>query len=645
MPEISALRPGDPAEVGGHRLTGRLGDDVFVAQTRTGERVVVKLLHPDVDRERFHQVIAPLQGFSAFYTARVLTTGAHGDRLFVVSEYIDGPTLAESGGLVTGVGLHRLAVGTMTALVAIHQAGLVHGDLRPGNVVLGPDGPRVINFGVARAVTSTETGATRRVELPAYTAPERLSGGPPTASADVFSWAATMAAAASGRSPFDGGTMAGTVNRIVNGEPELPDLGELHDLITACLAKDPARRPPAGDALLRLVGEPSVLTSQVSAATPPSQQDRMTRPVGRGRGVLTAGAAFLAGALIAGTGVHFLVPGGPGRAVADGRKAPATPTPQPSVITAQPQVTPGSTTAPLEKVEGKAASDLKLDRAQATLHEHPKDPLRLQAYLEVPSPFGSYVRDRAGAFKQVGTGEEPQVSPDGTWVVLNPWLKFRDSDTDHVRFLRPDTGEQFTVATVKKPLTTMTPVWSRDGSKVVLSVHEDKKIRRITGFVVIDVRTRTATHVRTEYTDDAALAFTFTPDGTIARGYYDGKVTGMEYYNLSGQVTKTFHWVGKPRSRDWFSPSGGQFVTVCPDGENYCVWDAKTGNRRATVPADESGQLLGWFNENHLLVQDPVKGKKDADQIKVIDFVGATRRVLADVHPLKASLQFARPAR
>ncbi|RBQ19788.1 hypothetical protein DP939_13845 [Spongiactinospora rosea] len=645
MPEISALRPGDPAEVGGHRLTGRLGDDVFAAQARTGERVVVKLLLPDVDRERFHRAIAPLQGFSAFYTARVLATGVHGDRLFVVSEYIDGPTLAESGGLVTGVGLHRLAVGTMTALVAIHQAGLVHGDLRPGNVVLGPDGPRVINFGVARAVTSTETGATRRVELPAYTAPERLSGGPPSAAADVFSWAATMAAAASGRSPFDGGTMAGTVNRIVNDEPELPDLGELHGLITACLAKDPARRPAAGDALLRLVGEPSVLTSQVSVATPPSRQDGTTRPVGRGRGVLTAGAAFLAGALIAGTGVYFLVPGERGQAVADGETT-STATPQPPVITARPPVTPGSTAAPLEKVEGKAASDLKLDRAQATLHEHPNDPLRLQAYLEVSSPFGSYVRDRSGAFKQVGTGEEPQVSPDGTWVVLNPWLKFRDSDTDQVRFLRPDTGEQFTVSTVKKPLKTMFPVWSRDGSKVLLSIHDDHEPQRITGFVLIDVRTRTATQVEAEYTDDAALAFTFTPDGTVARGYHDGKAVGMEYYNLSGQVTKSFHWVGKPRSRDWFSPSGERFVTVCPDEKNYCVWDTKTGDRRATVRTGPDGQqLLGWFNENHLLVQDPVKGKKNADQVKVIDFVGATKRVLADVHPLKAALQFARVAR
>ncbi|MDF5755354.1 serine/threonine-protein kinase [Spongiactinospora sp. TRM90649] len=643
MPEIDALRPGDPAEMGGYRLTGRLGDNAYAARTRSGEAVVIKLLHPDVDRERFREVIQPLQGFSAFYTARVLATGVHEDRLYVVSEYIDGQTLAHTGGGIVGVGLHRLAVGTMTALVAIHQAGMVHGDLRPGNVVLGPDGPRVINFGVARAMAASASGITRKVEPPAYTAPERLDGAAPSPAADVFSWAATMAFAAAGRSPFDGGSMAGTVNRVVNAEPELPDLGELHRLIAACLAKDPEGRPSASDALLRLVGDPNVLTSQVGVT--PAPASRETAPARRSRGLLTATAAFVAGALVAGAGVYFLVPDrAAGNVAATGTQG--RPTPDPAVVTAAPDITPSTTVAPWAAVEKKAANDVELTGAKVTLHEHPRDPVRLQAYLETTGKFGAYARDRTGAFKQVASGEEPVLSPDGAWVALNPWLKFQNSDTDLVKFVRPETGEQFTVSTVKKPMTTVYPVWSRDGGRLLLSVLNGKEPEANVGFVVVDVRTRKATYVETEYTNDAALAFTFTPDGTVARGYWDGKRNGLEYYNLSGQVIRTLHWVGKPRSRDWFSPSGAQFVTVCPDEEHYCVWDTKTGDRRATVDAGEESQLLGWFNENHLLVQDPVKGKaKKAQQVKVIDFLGVTKRVLADVVPLKAAMQFGPAAR
>uniref|UniRef100_UPI0013B3C386 serine/threonine-protein kinase n=1 Tax=Nonomuraea lactucae TaxID=2249762 RepID=UPI0013B3C386 len=276
MPEFLPLHEGDPSEVGGYRLIGRLGRGVFAAMPPpggdAGEPVVVKLLHPDLDQDRFLAIIQPFQEVTAFCTAQVLDSGVAGGRPYVVSEYIDGPTLEQAtatGTRLRDAALHRLAVGTATALVAIHQARAVHGDIRPGNVVLGPDGPRVINVGIGQALAATESATTRKVQPPAYTAPERLGGAPMEPPADVFSWAATLVSAATGGSPFDGGSMAATVNRITNEDPELPDLGDLHGVVVECLAKDPARRPTSSDVLLRLVGETKFLTARVPSPVPP----------------------------------------------------------------------------------------------------------------------------------------------------------------------------------------------------------------------------------------------------------------------------------------------------------------------------------------------------------------------------------------
>ncbi|MEO3788771.1 serine/threonine-protein kinase [Nonomuraea sp. B10E15] len=626
MPEISGLRDGDPTEVAGHRVTGRLGSGVYAGRAPTGEAVLIRLLPAELDPTPFLHAMEPLRGVAAVSTAQVLSTGVLDDRAYVVSEFVDGPALQEAGGGLDGVALHRLAAGTITALVAIHQEGFVHGDISPANVRLGPDGPRVINLGLERALAEAAT-ATRTVGVPAYTAPERLrgaEGGPP---ADVFSWAATMVFAVTGASPFEGGSMAATVDRITGGEPDLPDLGELHGLIAACLAKEPAARPTASEALLRLVGQTSFLTGQVEAAgvaEPPKARPR----------VLALVAAFAAGALVSGIGVYALVDTGtPVRGVAA--------TSSPGGPAAQPTVSASATVAPLEEVEKKAATDTELPTIGATLHEHPSDPVRAASYLEAKGKFTAYVRERGGAFKAVGTAEEPALAPGGDWVALNPFLKFQNSEMDHVKLTRLSTGESFVVTTVKKPLQTMTPVWSRDGARVLMSVIDAGEPRRVVGFVVVDLATRKAVHVETEYFDDAAFSFTFTPDGSIARGYGDGKRHGIEYFDMSGQVTKTLHWVGAPRDRDWFSPSGKSFVTFCPSEKEICVWNSATGARQATVPVKaEESSLLGWFTDKHLLIQEP--GKKGAATVKVVDLLGTTQRVLADVEPGSGLLRFAR---
>ncbi|MEU7983622.1 hypothetical protein AB0B56_02020 [Streptosporangium canum] len=114
----------------------------------------------------------------------------------------------------------------MTALVAIHQAGIVHRDFNPGSVLLGPDGPRVIDFGIAEALDAGAAGTTRSVGMPAYLTPEQLEGEPVGPAADLFAWGATMLFAASGRSPFEAGSMSGTINRVLGSDPDLTVLDD-----------------------------------------------------------------------------------------------------------------------------------------------------------------------------------------------------------------------------------------------------------------------------------------------------------------------------------------------------------------------------------------------------------------------------------
>ncbi|WP_052422654.1 WD40 repeat domain-containing serine/threonine protein kinase [Nonomuraea candida] len=705
MSVIQPLREEDPTGIGSCRLVGRLGASTYLGETGDGARVVVKVLPADVDPGRFLRAVEPLRDVSAFCTAQVLGSGTLADgRPFVISEFIDGPTLREAvaaGEPPRDAALHRFAVGTVTALVALHQTGAVHGDLGPDTVVLGPDGPRVIGLGLARALESTGGATTRKVEVPAFTAPERLRGDEPGPAADLFSWGATIAYAASGRSPFDGGSMAGTVNRIARAEPELPpELGDLSELVLACLDKDPARRPAASEVLLRLVGETSLLTGTAPGAArgtrdsaAPSDAPEadlaevtpaVTAPRRRRSPMVIAVAAFVAGAVLSGGGVYALTsadqrerpvaaaPAGsagaapsqapsqaagqagatpgqagatPGRAGAVPGQADGTPGRAGAVLTAPPQVTAEATVAPVPPVAKRADRDVKLPDLGATLHEHPSDALRLAAYLQAKEPFKAFARDASGTFKEVGFGEEPVVSPDGAWVALNPWLKFQDSDLDQVRFVNLKTGERFSVTTVRKPKQTWFPSWSRDGRRLVLSITDEKRTR-ISGFALVDVAARTARVVESEYADDITLAFTFTPDGGLARGYHDGDAIGVDFYNDAGQVIRSMHWVGKPRNRDWFSPSGKLFATICPKGGNVCVWNAETGVRVATVPGigPKTG-LLGWFDEAHLLVQEPDGKRKNRAEVRIVDLAGDVSRVLADVNPVNGALNWAPPAR
>ncbi|TDC77054.1 serine/threonine-protein kinase, partial [Actinomadura sp. 7K507] len=258
----------DPRTVGGYRLTGRLGEGgqgvVYLGEGPSGERVAVKTLKTTdaAARDRFAREMRAARQVAPFCTAAVLDSSADGEAPYVVSEFIDGPSLQErvrDSGPLRGGDLERLAVNTASALAAIHGAGIVHRDLKPANVLLGPDGPRVVDFGIARAIDA-ETH-TQVVGTPSYFAPEWLEGHPPTGKSDVFAWAGTIVFAATGHPPFGPATsIPATMHRIANAEPDLGGVPpSLLPLITECLAKDPARRPSARDLMVRLV-DPSGTT-------------------------------------------------------------------------------------------------------------------------------------------------------------------------------------------------------------------------------------------------------------------------------------------------------------------------------------------------------------------------------------------------
>ncbi|GLV53126.1 hypothetical protein TBS_36860 [Thermobispora bispora] len=267
MPVTQPLEPGDPDRLGEYRITARIGEGgqgvVYLARSPADEPVAIKLFHAPIGRDEtvhahFARELEAAKRVARFCTAQVLDYGMYGTRPYIVSEYVPGPSLQQvvtAEGPRTGSALERLAVATATALVALHDAGIVHRDLKPQNVIIGSDGPRVIDFGIAKALAGVSTVASQIIGTPAYMAPEQLIGGTLGFSVDVFAWAATMVFAATGRPPFGQDSIPAIMNRILHGEPDLGGIGPpLRDLLAACLAKEPGERPSARHVLDRLVG-------------------------------------------------------------------------------------------------------------------------------------------------------------------------------------------------------------------------------------------------------------------------------------------------------------------------------------------------------------------------------------------------------
>ncbi|TYB62744.1 protein kinase [Nonomuraea sp. PA05] len=278
--ELRRLHSGEPRHVAGYRLLGGLGDggqgSVFLARDSSGTRVAVKMLHTRLlgnarAERRFLRESAIAAGVAGFCTARVLDSGVVEGRPYIVSEFIEGPSLHDQvagGGALSGGELERLAVGTVTALTAIHGAGIVHRDFKPSNILMGPDGPRVIDFGIAKGMDASTTSSSV-VGTPGFMAPEQIAGESVTAATDVFSWASTMGFAGTGEPLFGRDSIPAVMHRILNAEPDLDGVAEpLRSVLRACLAKEPGARPTADDVLMRLLGRHAA-TAPMPAVTGP----------------------------------------------------------------------------------------------------------------------------------------------------------------------------------------------------------------------------------------------------------------------------------------------------------------------------------------------------------------------------------------
>ncbi|MEV0312395.1 serine/threonine-protein kinase [Nonomuraea fuscirosea] len=278
------LRPTDLREIGPYRLLGRLGEGgmgtVFLARAPTGRFVALKVVKAEFANQegfaaRFHAEVDNARRVASFCTAQVLDNGNTGDgRPYMVTEYIAGTPLSDQistyGALDPGP-LHGVALGVAAALAAIHVAGLVHRDLKPANVILSLSGPRVIDFGIARAL-DRETGFTMSGELlgsPGWWAPEQVRGEVVNPAADIFAWGCLVAYSGNGRHPFGRGDPITLATRVLNTPPDLGALpAPLDELVRRATSMDVASRPTAQDLLIALVGGSA--PAPVAAADPPT---------------------------------------------------------------------------------------------------------------------------------------------------------------------------------------------------------------------------------------------------------------------------------------------------------------------------------------------------------------------------------------
>lgn len=266
------LEPGDPRRIGPFQVVGRLGGggmgQVYRAVSPGGRAVAVKVIRPELAqdphfRDRFAREAAAARRVNAFYTAPIVDADPDADPPWLATAYIDGPTLHEAitaEGPLRGPALRRLAAGLAEGLVAVHAAGLVHRDLKPGNVILADDGPRIIDFGIARPLDATTlTPHTAVLGTPMFMSPEQMLLERPGPASDLFALGGVLVFAATGRPPFGTGTFYELRDRILNDTPNLAGVPtSLMPLLIDCLAKASADRPSAADVLATLSTETPV---------------------------------------------------------------------------------------------------------------------------------------------------------------------------------------------------------------------------------------------------------------------------------------------------------------------------------------------------------------------------------------------------
>lgn len=280
-PAMEGIRPlaaGDPVRIGPYPLLGRLGAGgmgrVFLARSPGGRTVAVKVVHEEhiangEFRARFRREIANARRVGGSWTAPVLDADADAEQPWVATGYVPGPSLEQAvreHGPLPVASVYALAEGLARALRGIHAAGIVHRDLKPSNVLLTADGPRVIDFGIARAfqvsVESLLTSTGMVIGSPGFMAPEQVLGEETGPGADVFSLGCVLMYAATGQLPFGAGAsnQHAVMFRIVQSPPDLTPVADarLRTLIERCLAKSAAERPPVDVLVEELAASASV---------------------------------------------------------------------------------------------------------------------------------------------------------------------------------------------------------------------------------------------------------------------------------------------------------------------------------------------------------------------------------------------------
>lgn len=303
VPEPAALRPGEPRTIGPFRVRSRLGSggmgDVYLGTTRRGQQVAIKLirgaqLHDDEFRARFRREVRAAARVRSRYIANLVDADPDAELPWLATEYVPGPTLSQAltaQGPLSREDVLSLVTGVAEALYEIHRAGLVHRDVKPANVILGPDGPRLIDLGVVASLDATRLTLTGQpVGTPMYMAPEQASGSRATAAADVWALGALAYYAVTGNHLFEGDHPAVVLYRVSAEPPSYDDSPEyLRPFLDACLVRDPDARPSL-DVILRSLGASTPAEATVLAGgSPPTERLGARRAASARRGPARGG--------------------------------------------------------------------------------------------------------------------------------------------------------------------------------------------------------------------------------------------------------------------------------------------------------------------------------------------------------------------
>jgi outer membrane protein assembly factor BamB len=303
---MTPLSTGDPESIGGYTLLGRLGAGgmgvVYLGVSTSGRQVAVKLVHRSYAQEeefrtRFRQEIAAARRVSGAFTAPVVDADPDADRPWMATLYVPGANLAEvveKDGPLSQRELRALGLGLTEALRDIHRVGLVHRDLKPGNVLVTDDGPRVIDFGISRASDNQSLTMTGRIiGTPPFMSPEQLaSPREVTPASDVFSLGSLLVFAAVGTGPFDADTPYMTGYQVMYQPPDLDGVPKaLVGIVERCLDKDPAARPELAD-MHRIL---QALPESDATALPRTRESARARPRPTPPGTATTSASAATG--------------------------------------------------------------------------------------------------------------------------------------------------------------------------------------------------------------------------------------------------------------------------------------------------------------------------------------------------------------